>query len=216
VNHNAPTGQFPPAGFPPPPPLPPQHATPKKPKKWGWILGIIAAFLIGYATGHAGDSTTTASPAAPTYNVPPPTYAQPTYEAPAAPAPQPSTPEATGPVPVGTPVNVDGDGLIVTVTEVMTRKSIGQAMGCINVTYENQGSDRAHRNMFDWTVRDKNGASQGPGLYGGNDALEAGDITPGGKGAGVVCFDLPRTEIAAVEYQGSLFSSGPDAEWTVQ
>lgn len=97
MNANLPPGQFPPAGF-PPPPAPPQHAAPKKPKKWGWILGIIGAFILGNAIGHAGDSATSATAAAPdpTYTAPAPTYSQPTFQVPD-PATQAAPAQPTGP-----------------------------------------------------------------------------------------------------------------------
>lgn len=52
--------------------------------------------------------------------------------------------------------------------------------------------------------------------YPGKDALDSGDLAPGGSDSGLVCFDVPRDKIAVVEYKASLFSDGPDAEWAVR
>ncbi|GAA0943581.1 DUF4352 domain-containing protein [Pseudonocardia zijingensis] len=122
--------------------------------------------------------------------------------------------EVAGPVALGTAVDIDG--LVIAVTEVSSRKDITGAMTCAEVTYENRSDERRPRNMFDWTARDENGASEGPGLNGSSDALDSGDIAPGGTASGSVCFDLPQTKVAAIEYQGNVFTSGPDAEWLVR
>lgn len=67
---------------PPPPP-----AARKKPRRWPWILGILAAFGLGAAVGSGGGSSTTATPTTVTV-APAPAGQQPTTQAP---------PAATGP-----------------------------------------------------------------------------------------------------------------------
>lgn len=48
----------------PPAPAPPRAPKAKKPRRWPWILGILAAFGLGAAVGGAGGSTPPAPAAA--------------------------------------------------------------------------------------------------------------------------------------------------------
>lgn len=52
-------------------------------------------------------------------------------------------------------------------------------------------------------------------LYTNDDALDSGDLASGGSDSGIVCFDVPRDEVAVIEYKSNLFNDGPDAEWSV-
>jgi hypothetical protein len=123
--------------------------------------------------------------------------------------------QAAGPVPLGTTVDVDG--LVVTVRKIVTTEdSLGKLLHCADVTYENRSSDRASRNPYDWSARNAQGASVSHWTYTGSNALDSGDLAPGGTDSGLVCFDVPRAEVAVLEYKASLFSDGPDAEWAAR
>ncbi|MHA6625631.1 DUF4190 domain-containing protein [Pseudonocardia sichuanensis] len=119
--------------------------------------------------------------------------------------------EVSGPVALGTAVDVDG--LTITVTEIVKKSDIGKTLTCANVSYANTGDDVAHRNPMDWSVRNPQGASVSSWIYTGDDALNSGELASGGTDSGIVCFDVPRDEVAVVEYSGTFLSSGPTAEW---
>ena len=119
--------------------------------------------------------------------------------------------QLVGPVPLGTTLEVDG--LAITVHEIVAGSSLGKRVYCANVTYENRGDNHASRNPFDWSACNAQGASVTHWPYSEKNALDSGDLAPGGTDSGLVCFDVPRDEIAVVEYKASLFSDRPDAEW---
>ena len=75
---------------------------------------------------------------------------------------------------------------------------IGETL-CSTVTYTNTGSAAGTFNgIFDWKLQDPAGAALMPGLLGSSSILSAGDLAPGGKTSGDVCFD--RTGDAAGRY----------------
>jgi hypothetical protein len=119
--------------------------------------------------------------------------------------------EVSGPISLGTAVDVDG--LVVNVTEIVTRTDYSKRLTCANVTYENRGDDVASRNPYDWSARNPQGASVSPWVYTEKDALDSGDLARGGTDSGIVCFDVPRDEVAVIEYKSNMFNDGPDAEW---
>jgi uncharacterized protein DUF4352 len=121
--------------------------------------------------------------------------------------------EVSGPVSLGAAVDVDG--LVVNVTEVISRTDYSKRLTCANVSYENQSDDVASRNPWDWSARNPQGASVSPWIYTEKDALDSGDLAKGGTDSGIVCFDVPRDEVAVIEYKSNMFHDGPDAEWAV-
>jgi len=168
---------------------------PKKPRRWPWILGIVAAFVLGNLSGQAAPGA--AESATPSSA---PGYA--TAE----------TDGATGPLALGTAVDVNG--LIVNVTEIVTRAEYTTRLTCASVSYENRSDRVQTRHPWHWQARNPNGASFSSWLYTEKDALESGDLAPGGTDSGLVCFDVPRDKVAVIEFaQASLFNDGPDAEW---
>ncbi len=62
-------------------PPPPPAAARKKPRRWPWILGILAAFGLGTAIGSSGSGSTTATPT--TVTAPATAGQQPATQAPA-------------------------------------------------------------------------------------------------------------------------------------
>jgi hypothetical protein len=68
---------------------------------------------------------------------------------------------------------------------------------CSTVTYQNGGSDTASFNGgFDWKLQDPNGAIIMTGLLGSDNLLNAGQLVPGGKTSGDVCFDAPQGSLS--------------------
>lgn len=66
----------------------PQWPTPKRPKRWPWIVGIAAAFVFGLAIGNAGEgSSVPVAQSSPTTSAPRATYTAPTYSPPVTVAP---------------------------------------------------------------------------------------------------------------------------------
>ena len=64
---------------------------------------------------------------------------------------------------------------------------------CSTVTYQNGGNEPASFNgVFDWKLQDPNGAIVMSGLFGSDSALNSGQLAPGGKTTGDVCFEAPR------------------------
>lgn len=121
---------------------------------------------------------------------------------------------STGPVPLGTTMNVDG--VNVTVTEISSRVDVGKRLTCAEVSYVNESDGVSSRAPSDWSARNPDGASVGSWIYTERDALEYGDLASGGRDTGVVCFDVPRDEVAVIEYKANMFNDGPDAEWVVE
>jgi hypothetical protein len=134
-----------PAPLPPPPP--PQV---KKARKWPWIVGIVAAFLIGIPLGAAssrGTSTTTATTK--TVTVP----AAPAAVPPATPAPKPAEPAAAQPpappAPAG-PLTQFGDGKYLVGTDVAagSYKSNGPRPGGLGHCYWARHKDDTGSNII--------------------------------------------------------------------
>lgn len=80
-----------------------------------------------------------------------------------------------------------------TATELTPGDATLQKTLCSTVTYQNGGSDTASFNGgFDWKLQDPNGAIMTTGLLGSDNLLTAGQLVPGGKTSGDVCFDAPQ------------------------
>ena len=88
---------------------------------------------------------------------------------------------------------VNADGLTVTTTPLKPGDStLGKTL-CTTVTYNNGTDEPATFNGgFDWKMQDPNGTILMTGLSGSRNMLSAGQIAPGGKATGDVCFDAPQ------------------------
>lgn len=78
-------------------PAPPAPQKPTGPRRWPWITGIAAAFVVGLAIGNAGDaSTAPVAQSSPPATHSAPTYSAPTYSAPVVTAePEPAAPDGS-------------------------------------------------------------------------------------------------------------------------
>jgi Domain of unknown function (DUF4352) len=96
-------------------------------------------------------------------------------------------------VQAGEPVTTDSK-VTMTATSLSKGDTVaGQKTMCSNVSYANGGDDPATFNGgFDWKLQDPNGAIVSTGLLGSDKLLSAGQLAPGGKVTGDVCFSLPN------------------------
>jgi Domain of unknown function (DUF4352) len=87
----------------------------------------------------------------------------------------------------------DRDGLQITVSPLKKVKpQYGSAMLCSQVSYvNNSGEEQNYNGGFDWKLQDPNSNIVNT-TFGGDNALSAGSLAPGGKVAGNVCFDDPK------------------------
>jgi hypothetical protein len=111
---------------------------------------------------------------------------------PSAPAPFPGAKDDDVVVQAGESVTTDSK-IAMTATKLTPGDSTIHKTLCSTVTYQNGGSDTASFNGgFDWKLQDPNGAIIMTGLLGSNNLLNAGQLVPGGKTSGDVCFDAPQ------------------------
>ncbi|MCE3554429.1 DUF4352 domain-containing protein [Pseudonocardia sp. RS11V-5] len=81
------------------------------------------------------------------------------------------------------------DGLAVTSTPLRRGASTFEKTLCTTLTYANGGSRNTSFGMFDYKLQDPKGAIVNPTFFGGGTALDSGDLAPGGKVSGDVCFE---------------------------
>jgi hypothetical protein len=111
---------------------------------------------------------------------------------PSAPAPFPGAKDDDVVVQAGESVTTDSK-IAMTATKLTPGDATIHKTLCSTVTYQNGGSDTASFNGgFDWKLQDPNGAIIMTGLLGSNNLLNAGQLVPGGKTSGDVCFDAPQ------------------------
>jgi len=135
----------------------------------------------------------------------------PTGETPTAAA---AAPEADGPHTVAAGTTVDVEGLQVTASALEARNDYGKRLLCTQVTYVNGRGEAASRNPFDWTLQDPNGAATSNWISTGGDPLRSGDLAPGGRASGDVCFEDTRQDgDHKILYTANLFED-PAAAWT--
>lgn len=187
---------------------------PKKKKKWPWIVGILAALVVGgMISGGDSDETTTAEPttseAAP---VAPVADEEGAPESPAEQAPVEDAPaeEETDPatdVAVGETAR-SGD-VAVTVSNVRFASDVLGQYICSDVAYLNEDDSSKHFSQFDFKLHKPNGVIANT-TFTGLDIknLESAELAPGGATDGTVCFDTDGTPGEyKVEYSGGFFSS---------
>lgn len=71
-----------------------------------------------------------------------------------------------------------------------TSNALGHYL-CTHVSYDNQSSDQVSYNTLDWSLQSPSGNIKIATFAGVDNELNAGNLAPGGKTAGVVCFDKP-------------------------
>ncbi len=177
-------------------------STPRKSRKWPLVLGGLLGFvvLVGACNASGDSSTDAAAPVA----------------APAASAaPEPPAPEVPSVLAVGDTADVEG--LLLTVNSIQDGDDVLGPTSCITVSYENTSPDEeASFNTFDWELRDTEGVEVTSGFTGSDDILGSGNLRPGGRKSGDVCFDSQGSGTPeSVVYTGSLFGGREDLLWAV-
>jgi Domain of unknown function (DUF4352) len=179
----------------------PLHA-PQRPKKrriWPWVVGgvILLIIIIGsVGNGSKGSSSAsggTSSSNSEQKNVPP------------------AFPGATKDdvvVPSGQSATLDG--LTLSSSQVKVGDRLFGKRLCTNVSYANGASRAVSFNGFDWKLQDPNGTILTMTIGGSNDTLNSGELAPGGKVSGDVCFEDkgPTSGQWVVLYEKSFFSNG--------
>lgn len=102
------------------------------------------------------------------------------------------------------------DGVQVLASPLFEGKdSFGDPRVCSTVEYQNKGSDSTRLSMFDWKLQTPDGVAINPTIGGTDNDLPYGDIIPGGRASGDICFDEAFAEEGFVLiYEPSLWSDG--------
>ncbi|MBP1054544.1 DUF4352 domain-containing protein [Rhodococcus qingshengii] len=103
---------------------------------------------------------------------------------------------------------VDKKGVQITAAPLESaERSYGGSLLCTNVTIVN-GTDKQQRfnGYFDWKLQDPNGVSKDATFVTGRSTLESGELAPGGRVAGDVCFDDPAASGQYVVLMETLLS----------
>ena len=109
---------------------------------------------------------------------------------------------------------VDKDGLVLTSTAIKAGDStLGKTL-CTTVGYSNGTDKSVSFNGFDWKLQDPNGTILTMTIGGSDDTLNSGELAPGGKVAGDVCFENKNAPSGqyVVLYEGNVFS-GDRVAW---
>ncbi len=85
----------------------------------------------------------------------------------------------------------------------------------VTVTYQNNGSEQASFNMFDWKAEDAQGAQRSATTVVGDSdhtALDSGTLAAGGNVTGTIYFE---GEISKVLYENAFWGKGSNVSWIV-
>lgn len=85
---------------------------------------------------------------------------------------------------------VDRDGLQITAAPLAKDRAYGQKVLCSMVTYRNAGDTEASFNQFDWKIQTPKGVQESA-YSAETEALQSGQLAPGGTVAGNVCIKDP-------------------------
>ena len=179
----------------------PAPMKPAKKRRWPWILGGAIAFFVVVGSCSAATAPTTPEAAVSPVTMPPPAADQ---------IPTPTVPEQVVPdLTAGGPGDtLVSEGLAVTASPLTNTTWAGMSLTCSNVTYKNgSAEEKSFNGLFDWKIQDPAGVIRNTSI-GGDDALSAGQLAPGGTVSGNVCFDRGTAgEYTLTMEPLSLFSS---------
>ncbi len=110
-----------------------------------------------------------------------------------------------------------GLSVVVTSVEAGVPKYSGssETATAITVTYQNNGSEQASFNMFDWKAEDSQGAQRSATTVVGDSthtALDSGTLAAGGSVTGTIYFE---GEISKVLYENAFWGKGSNVSWIV-
>jgi len=170
-------------------------------------IGLVVLLVLVSALGGGGDNgtATRTSPGSAPAN-PAPAGQAPAAQDPAAP---PAFPGATADDTVAQAgAAVNKDGLVVTSTAIKPGDSTFGKTLCTKVSYNNGTDKSVAFNAFEWKLQDPNGTILSTTLGGTDDTLNSGDLAPGGKVTGDVCFENKSAPSGqyVVLYEGNIFS----------
>jgi hypothetical protein len=102
---------------------------------------------------------------------------------------------------------VEKDGLVLTSSAVKAGDSTFGKTLCTTVSYDNGTDESVSFNGFDWKLQDPNGTILSMTIGGSRKALNSGDLAPGGKVSGDVCFENKGAAAGqyVVRYEGNVF-----------
>jgi hypothetical protein len=174
-------------------------------------IGLVVLLVIGSALGGGGDNG--AATRSPSGSTPTSQAGQaPAAQDPAAPPAFPGATEDDTVAQAGAAVNKDG--LVLTSTAVKAGDStLGKTL-CTTVSYNNGTDKSVSFNGFDWKLQDPNGTILSMTIGGSDNTLNSGDLAPGGKVTGDVCFENKSAPSGqyVVLYEGNVFS-GDRVAW---
>lgn len=132
---------------------------------------------------------------------------------------QTTTAAPTGPLELAVGESADYDGLKVTVVEAKPgpKDLLGKPTFMVKVRYENNTSEAASFNEFDWYIEDKEGArtQETAILKSSPETLGSGEIAPGGSKTGTMYFAAKGT-VRKVVYEPSWFATETNlASWII-
>lgn len=169
-------------------PPPPQ---PRRKRRWPWILGGILVLLIIVGSCNAGGQDNSATPVS-------------------GGAADPGLTEPTS-GPAG--ATLVSDGVAVTASNLDSQAQFGQSSLCSMVKYVNNSDQEVSFNGgFDWKLQDPAGVIHNPSIM-GDDLLSAGQLAPGGKVAGNVCFDTKGSGEYTLTMEPFISFSGDKLSW---
>lgn len=87
---------------------------------------------------------------------------------------------------------------------------------CTATTMSNGSKETISFNAFDWKLQTPSGTILNPGFTGSDNTLNSGEIAPGGKASGDVCFDNKKAEAGkfVVLYEPVFSFFSDRAAWT--
>lgn len=132
-----------------------------------------------------------------------------------APASESSDSATQEPVAAGNSITLS-NGLVLTVDNVVAGLTNydGSPITQVTVTYQNNGSDQASFNLYDWKGQDAQGAQRTSAYYSeAENQLNSGSIAAGGSVSGNVYFD---GDIVKVIYENAFIGRGSDVAWDIE
>lgn len=109
---------------------------------------------------------------------------------------------------------INNDGLAITTTPleaIKGKSSVTEPQLCTTINIVNGTKEAQSFNTFDWKLQDPNGSAKNSSFQGttGGGGLESGELAPGGKTSGKICFDGDASKVPGtyvVLYEASFWS----------
>lgn len=166
-------------------------------KKKRFLLPLILLVIIiitSVANGGKKDSSAAISPSTDASAAAPAAAAAPPAAAAAAPAAAafPGAKDSDVVGKAGSALKV-GDATVTSAPIAKGDATFGKTI-CTATTLSNGSNETISFNAFDWKLQTPSGTILNPGFTGSKNTLNSGEIAPGGKASGDVCFDNKNAE----------------------